>query len=99
VACVGYNRYVFLYEGAIGAISLPYVQSIFKIILICLFILFISLFYKTKPSLDRSDKAAWLLQDICSHVSSGERDGTKRPAIQMKGELVIIEDWLVNEAS
>ena len=74
------------------------VQSVFKIILICLFIFFISLFYKTKPSLDSSDKTAWLLQDIFSHVPSGERGGTMGPVIEVKYELVSIEDWLVNQA-
>jgi hypothetical protein len=96
---MGHNRYIFLKESVIDAISLPYVQSVFKIILMCLFIIFISLFYKTKHSLDRSDKTGWLLQDICSHVPSGERDGTMGSVIEMKCELVSIEDWLVNQAS
>lgn len=99
MVCIWYNRDIFLNDSAIDAISLPYVQSVFQIILKCLFILFISLFYKTKPSLDRSDKTAWLLQDICSQVPSGERDGTMGPVIEMKCELVSVEDWMVNQAS
>ena len=96
---MGHNRYIFLNESAVDAISLPYVQSVFKIVLICLFILIISLFYKTKTSLGRSDKINWLLQDIFSHVPSGERDGTMGPVIEMKYDLVSIEDWLANQAS
>ena len=55
---MGHNRYIFLKESAVDAISLSYVHSVFKFFLKCLFILLISLFYKTSPSLDRSDKTA-----------------------------------------
>jgi len=45
VACIWYNRDIFLNESAIDAISLPYVQRIFPIILKCLFILVIFFFF------------------------------------------------------
>jgi len=36
---------------------------------------------------------------ICSQVPSGERGGTLGPVIEMKCELVSVEDWMVNQAS